>query len=269
MAERFDEFLQRILLYQAPLARPEDVAFFLASYARDALARVDAQATLPAFAELRKALQDALGLKFEGPRGEHLFRSTLVQTLFYGLFSAWVEVARDGNARFEWRAAGWNLHVPFIDTLFRIATPEHLRPLGSEEPLNWAAAALDRVDRTAFFARFELADAVRYFYEPFLAAFDPMLRKALGVWYTPREIVRYMVERVDRVLRSELGLAYGLADESVWILDPCCGTGAYLVEVLDGIARTLREKGDDALIAEDLKRAAMTRVGSKSCLHPM
>jgi hypothetical protein len=261
LAARFAEFLERVLLHQAPLARPEDVACFLASYARDALARVEEKASLPAFAELRNALQEALGLQFEGPKGEHLFRSTLVQTLFYGLFSAWVEVAQAGETNFDWRAAGWTLHVPFVDTLFqRIATPQHLRPLGLEEPLSWAAAALNRVDREAFFTRFEETDAVRYFYEPFLAAFDSELRKQLGVWYTPREIVRYMVERVDQVLRSELGLADGLADPSVWVLDPCCGTGAYLVEVLDRIERTLRAKGEDALIAEDLKQAAMTRI---------
>ncbi|MGH7070790.1 MAG: hypothetical protein ACREFO_12340, partial [Acetobacteraceae bacterium] len=107
LAARFAEFLERVLLHQAPLARPEDVAFFLASYARDALARVEEQANLPAFAELRAALQEALGLKFEGPKGEHLFRSTLVQTLFYGVFSAWVEVAREGRP-FDWHAAGLN-----------------------------------------------------------------------------------------------------------------------------------------------------------------
>ncbi|MGH7056721.1 MAG: N-6 DNA methylase, partial [Acetobacteraceae bacterium] len=260
LGARFSEFLERVLLHQAPLARPEDLAFFLASYARDALARVEEQAHLPAFAALRASLQEALGLAFEGPKGEHLFRSTLVQTLFYGLFSAWVEVARKGG-RFDWHAAGWSLNVPFIDALFqRIATPQYLKPLGLEEPLGWAGAALDRVDRSAFFARFEDADAVRYFYEPFLTAFDPVLRKQLGVWYTPREIVHYMVERVDRVLRDELGVADGLADPSVWVLDPCCGTGAYLVEVLDCIARTLRAKGEDALVAEDLKLAATTRV---------
>ena len=127
-------------------------------------------------------MQEALGLRFEGPKGEHLFRSTLVQTLFYGLFSAWVEVAQDGQANFDWHAAGWTLHVPFVDTLFqRIATPQYLKPLGLEEPLSWAAAALNRVDRAAFFTHFEEADAVRYFYEPFLAAFDPELRKQLGV----------------------------------------------------------------------------------------
>ncbi len=261
LAARFAEFLERVVLHQAPLGRPEEVAFFLASYARDALTRVEEQATLPAFAELRDALQEALGLQFDGLKGEHLFRSTLVQTLFYGLFSAWVESARGGEAVFDWRAAGWSLHVPFVDTLFqRIATPQYLKPLGLEEPLTWAADALNRVDRDAFFARFQETDAVRYFYEPFLKAFDPELRRQLGVWYTPREIVRYMVERVDRVLRTELGIADGLADESVWVLDPCCGTGAYLVDVLDRIARTLREKGEDALMAEDLKKAAMTRV---------
>ena len=260
LATRFAEFLERVLLHQAPLARPEDVAFFLASYARDALARIEAHANLPAFGALRQALQESLGLTFDDTQGEHLFRSTLVQTLFYGLFSAWVEVARAGG-RFDWRAAGWSLHVPFIAELFqRIATPQQLRPLGLEEPLSWAAAALERVDRLAFFANFDQAEAVRYFYEPFLAAFDPELRRAFGVWYTPREIVQYMVERVDRVLRTELGLADGLADPSVWVLDPCCGTGAFLVAVLDRIRRTLLDRGEGALAAEDLKQAAMTRI---------
>ena len=261
LGARFEEFLQRVLLHQSPLTRPEDVAFFLASYARDARARVEERASLPAFAELRAALQEALGLRFEGDKGEHLFRGTLVQTLFYGLFSAWVEVASSGGTAFDWRTAGWSLRVPFVDTLFqRIATPQHLRPLGLEEPLAWAAAALERVDRPAFSARFEETEAVRYFYEPFLAAYDPELRRQFGVWYTPRPIVRYMVERVDQVLRSELGIADGLADENVWVLDPCCGTGAYLVEVLALIHRTLQARGEDALTAEDLKRAATSRI---------
>ena len=69
-----------------------------------------------------------------------------------------------------------------------------------------------------------------------------------------------MVERVDGVLREELGVADGLADSRVYVLDPCCGTGAYLVAVLKRIERTLRAKGEDALVAAELKRAAMERV---------
>ena len=69
-----------------------------------------------------------------------------------------------------------------------------------------------------------------------------------------------MVERVDRVLREELALPDGLADPNVYVLDPCCGTGAYLVGVLNRIAETLRQKGGDALLAQDLKDAAIQRV---------
>ena len=112
----------------------------------------------------------------------------------------------------------------------------------------------------SFFDKFQESHAVQYFYEPFLEAFDPELRKELGVWYTPPEIVKYMVERVDTVLREELNLPDGLANKNVYVLDPCCGTGSYLVEVLDRIHRTLKERGEDALTASDLKEAAQKRV---------
>lgn len=77
--------------------------------------------------------------------------------------------------------------------------------------LDWTAAALDRVDREAFFSRFNQGEAVPYFYEPFLEAFDTNLRKELGVWYTPAEVVCYMVARVDKALKDDLGIADGLA----------------------------------------------------------
>ncbi|OPZ84488.1 MAG: N-6 DNA Methylase [bacterium ADurb.Bin429] len=128
------------------------------------------------------------------------------------------------------------------------------------EVLDWTAGALNRVDRAAFFQKFQDEHAVQYFYEPFLEAFDPELRKELGVWYTPPEIVKYMVARVDRVLREELGIADGLASEDVYVLDPCCGTGAYLVEVLRKIKETLDEAHLGALADLTLKKAATERV---------
>ena len=69
-----------------------------------------------------------------------------------------------------------------------------------------------------------------------------------------------MVSRVDTVLREELNIADGLADPNVFILDPCCGTGSYLAEVLRHIYQTLKAKGTDALLASDLKQAALKRV---------
>ena len=83
------EYLKRVMLSSAPLTDPKDVAWFLASYARTAKARVEA-VDVSALAPVRDALQEALGMKFTGERGEHFFRSTLVQTIFYGVFSAWV-----------------------------------------------------------------------------------------------------------------------------------------------------------------------------------
>jgi hypothetical protein len=263
LGEQFVEFLKRACLHAAPLTNPKDVAWFLASYARDALFRVERQKELD-LQDVRAALEKALGMKFTDQRGEHFFHSTLVQTLFYGVFSAWVRWHKDNpgpQAKFDWRTAEWLLHVPFIKTLYEeVAKPSQLGPLGLVEVLNWTAGVLNRVDRAEFFSRFEDEHAVQYFYEPFLEAYDPQLRKALGVWYTPPEIVKYQVARVDAVLRKELGLTDGFADPKVIVLDPCCGTGAYLVEVLHRIADTLRNKGGGALVASDLKQAAMHRV---------
>ena len=260
--DRLLDFLARALSYNAPLADPQDLAWLLASHAREARARVDNASDLPGLILLREGLERALGLKFEGESGEHFFRATLVQTLFYGVFSAWVLWARQGGTEaFDWRAAAWNLHVPMIASLFeQIATPKRLQPLHLDEVLDWAGGALNRVTREEFFRRFEEEYAVQYFYEPFLKAYDPALRKQLGVWYTPPEIVRYQVARVDAVLREELHLTDGLADPSVLVLDPCCGTGAYLVEVLRWIRQTLHEKGGAALTSAQLKQAVLTRV---------
>jgi hypothetical protein len=263
--ERFVEYLKRVMLHAAPLALPKDVAWFLASYARDAKARIESS-NLPALMTVRSALEEALGLKFEGEKGDHFFRSTLVQTLFYGVFSSWVLWSKNNpptnkRARFNWHEAAWSLHVPMIKALFdQIATPTQLRDLDIVEVLDWTTEVLNRVDRKAFFENFEEGHAVQYFYEPFLQAFDPDLRKELGVWYTPIEIVKYMVARVDTVLREELDIPDGLADPRVYVLDPSCGTGAYLVEVLHKIHETLKAKGEDALAANDVKRAAMDRV---------
>ncbi len=265
LGERFAEYLKRVLLQAAPLNNPKDVAFFLASYARDARSRVEAAQDLPQLAAIRAALEEALGMKFEAEKGEHFFRSTLVQTLFYGVFSAWVLWHKENPRRkndFDWKSAAWTLHVPMIKALFeQVATPTKLGPLALVEVLDWTASALNRVDRSAFFERFVEDHAVQYFYEPFLEAFDPALRKQLGVWYTPPEIVQYQVARVDAALREELDIPDGLADSRVFVLDPCCGTGAYLVEVLRRIEKTLKEeKGEGALAELTLKQAAQNRV---------
>ena len=258
------EYLSRALSHRAALAEPRDLARLLASYARDGLARVEAAGDAPSLNAVRSALEEALGVRFEGEKGAAFFRSTLVQTLFYGVFSAWVLWARQTpppKDRFNWHEAVWHLRAPVIRALFQqLSDPGRLQPLGLVEVLDWTAATLDRVDREAFFAKFNEGEAVPYFYEPFLEEFDPALRKQLGVWYTPAEVVRYMVARVDRALKDDLGIADGLAADNVYVLDPCCGTGAYLAETLKRIAANLKERGLGALTGARVKQAATQRV---------
>ena len=258
------EYLTRVLSHAASLAEPKDVAWLLASYARDGLARVERAGDATSLASLRSALEESLGVKFEGERGVAFFRSTLVQTLFYGVFSAWVLWARQTagpTGTFDWHGAVWHLRAPVLRALFQqISDPGRLQPLGLVEVLDWTAAALNRVDRDDFFAKFGEGEAVPYFYEPFLQAFDPDLRRQLGVWYTPTEVVRYMVARVDKALKDDLGIPDGLASENVFVLDPCCGTGAYLAEVLRRIAANLKGKGLGALTGAHVKQAATQRV---------
>ena len=106
-------------------------------------------------------------------------------------------------------------------------------------------------------------DPVVHFYETFLAAYNPALRKARGVWYTPQPVVNFIVRAVDDLLKTEFNLPQGLADTSkikiktshvtkatadrnsklkeveaeievhkVQILDPATGTGTFLAEVV-------------------------------------
>jgi hypothetical protein len=133
LGRSFGEYLIRALTQTVSLGNPKDVAWFLASYARDALYRVERAGSLPALAQVRQAFEAALGISFQGRKGDHFFRSTLVQTLFYGVFSAWVLWARDhahGGNRFDWRLASWYLKVPMLSALFsQIAQPNRLGPL--------------------------------------------------------------------------------------------------------------------------------------------
>lgn len=263
LGPRFEDFLRRVLLTPAPLASPEDLAWFLASYARDALAQIE-HAKVPGLTDIAANLEAVLGVGFGGDKGRHFFHSTLVQTLFYGVFSAWVLWCR-GNpppgARFAWRDTGDLLHLTMLRVLFHEMTrPTTFFSHFLRDSLDLAEAALNRVERAEFFQRFREHEAVQYFYEPFLEAFDPALRKELGVWYTPDEVVRYMVERCDRSLREDLGIAAGFADPSVQVLDPCCGTGAFLVAVLDRIRRTLEEQGEGALAQAQVAQAVRERI---------
>lgn len=256
------DFIIGVMTRSAPILRPRDLADDLARHAREAKRRLE-RCDNSALAPLKEAMEKALGLHFAGKEGEDFFRSSLVQTLFYGLFSGWM-LWREGKHKpgtFDWKDASEYLALPLIGDLYEeIARPKKLADLHLREPLDWSTASLNRVEEAAFFKNFDQDHAITLFYEPFLQAFDPELRKQLGVWYTPPEIVQYMVGRVDQLLKSELKIEEGLADENVYVLDPCCGTGSYLLEVARKIHQTFLDQGHGDAAAAQTKKALTTRV---------
>lgn len=265
------EIVTRSVTDLAQIGSPADLAKILARQARDA------KDALPAnLKPLRPLLDDyrqALGLAFDidDEKGARFFRSSLVQSIVYALFAAWILWDREAEAEavFEIDDAHKFLPIPFLDALLHdIRHPSRMKHLGLEPHLVRAIATLNRVDRPLFRERmtFPTIDgesaiaAITYFYEPFLEAFDPKLRDDLGVWYTPPEIVRYQVRRVHYLLKTELKRARGLADPEVVVLDPCCGTGAYLLEVARCIAEELNAEGDASAVGLELTNAFQSRI---------
>ena len=87
-----------------------------------------------------------------------------------------------------------------------------------------------------------------YFYEDFLAAYDPDLREKAGAYYTPVEVVRAQVRLIDDLLVNRLGKPLGFADPGVVTLDPAVGTGTYLLGVIEhALGRIKKEQGKGAI----------------------
>jgi len=91
-------------------------------------------------------------------------------------------------------------------------------------------------------------DPVLHFYETFLRAYDPDLRKRRGVFYTPLPVVSYIVRSVDLLLRHRLGRPLGLADSGVRLLDPAAGTMTFVVEASRTAAQTWRQERGGAAV---------------------
>lgn len=211
--------------------------------------------------------------KAEGDKGElhgqfEAFRKVLIesltpaqfadmyaQTLCYGLFAARCNAPAQGFTR-QKAASALPKTNPFLRKLFHtIAGPD------LDERIAWAvdqlAELLARADMAAILADFgkrtRREDPVVHFYETFLAAYDPKMREARGVYYTPEPVVGYIVRSIDAILRRDFGMKEGLAHAKkiklkrpkaqgkgeetfethrLQILDPATGTGTFLYAVI-------------------------------------
>lgn len=191
------------------------------------------------------------------------FADIYAQTIAYGMFAA--RLHDDSPETFSRQEAATLIPRtnPFLRRIFHSIAGYDL-----DERIAWIVDDLATMFRATDMARImedygrggRHDDPMIHFYEDFLSVYDPRLRKAKGVWYTPASVVTFIVRAVDEVLRRDFGLAAGLADHStveremandnyvrgkrgmtqtvrrrfhkVQILDPATGTGTFLAEVV-------------------------------------
>ncbi len=198
------------------------------------------------------------------PKG---FADVYAQTITYGMFAARLHDPTPGNFSRSEAATLIPRTNPFLRKLFQYVAGYDL-----DERISWIVDDLAETFRvtdmpkimSGFGKRTEQNDPIIHFYEDFLSAYDPNLRKSRGVWYTPQAVVNFIVRAVDDILQNEFKLPMGIADTSkitvkqsveqsrdkryadgkkktkveyhrVQILDPATGTGTFLAEVVSRI----------------------------------
>lgn len=193
------------------------------------------------------------------------FADIYAQTIVYGMFTARLYDSTPENFSRQEAAELIPRSNPFLRKIFQSIAVYDL-----DDSIAWIvddiAAMFQYTDAEKIMKNYgsnkRHSDPIVHFYEDFLAEYDPKLRKARGVWYTPAPVVKFIVRSVDEILQQEFGLARGLADDSkvlmdvsweqsrdkrfkdgikhekievprVQILDPATGTGTFLAEVIE------------------------------------
>lgn len=193
------------------------------------------------------------------------FADVYAQTIAYGMFAARLHDPTLPTFSRQEAAELIPKSNPFLRKLFGyIAGPE------LDDRIKWIVDSLADIFLACnveeilrdYGKATKMENPIIHFYETFLSEYDPKLRKARGVWYTPAPVVNFIVRAVDDVLKTEFGLPQGLADTSqtkitldtqnfnnkkqkyetiekdvhkVQILDPATGTGTFLAEVIKHI----------------------------------
>ncbi|UYH54665.1 N-6 DNA methylase [Qipengyuania sp. SS22] len=212
------------------------------------------------------------------------FADIYAETITYGMFAA--RLHDDTLETFSRQEALEKLPKsnPFLRGLFQYVAgydiPDRLRYVVDD--LAEVLRASDPHSLFEDFGKFTARnDPFIHFYETFLAAYNPKKRKSRGVWYTPEPVVDFIVRAVDDVLKTEFGIADGLADTGkvtvdwdtgqtdkkakpvtirkdvhrVQILDPATGTGTFLAKTVQTIADRVKARAPgkwSSYVEEDL-----------------
>ena len=253
--------LKRFLRYPpSALADAERLAVYLAAPCRDLRDGLTAILSDPNIkaTRLRGLLQEFRRCVTDKLSAEQ-FADVFAQTLVYGLFMARLNAPSGEQIDFHSQR-----HIPqnfalvseLVDFLPELQKPDYesIRWIG--EDILAIARAIDvaEIKRSLSFGdEGSDSDPYVYFYERFLTKYDPKLRQARGVYYTPPPVVNFIVRAARDVARRDFGKS-GLADEGVCVLDFAAGTGTFLLE-----AMRLELAGKEKMEREMLARERLTR----------
>lgn len=204
------------------------------------------------------------------------FADVYAQTMVYGLLTA--RIAHPEDFKAEKSLSVIKFDNQFLDAIYSRFRDETDGVIDVDElGLADLAQQLADTDVDELLADFgsdnQRNDPVVYFYEDFLAKYDPQQRKDLGAFYTPKPVVRYIVKSVDDALKS-FGLPLGVADPTTWrsyvashpdiaipdgvspddavvsMVDPANGTGTFLVEWLEQAKRNAGVAGAESALQQ-------------------
>jgi len=194
---------------------------------------------------------------------EKQFADMFAQTLAYGLFAARVHTPPNKDFSREMAVFSLPKTNPFLRQLF-----DEIAGINMPDSIAWAVddivELLKHADMPEVLKDFGKGkakeDPVFHFYETFLAEYDPRLRKSRGVYYTPEPVVSYIVHSVNEILKDKFGKPDGLADPSVLVLDPACGTGTFLYAVIKLIYERVKAKGQYGAWSSYVRQSLLPRI---------
>ena len=200
---------------------------------------------------------------------EEQFADFYAQTIDYGLFIA--RIYDKTPATFTLQEASELIPSinPFLKKIFKQLALAELH-----SGVKWIVEELVEIFKVTDMERIMRnygKDPLVHFYEEFLSEYNPKIREEFGVWYTPKEVVSFIVDAVDTILRTELNVENGLADNrlieykgkethKVQILDPATGTGTFLAVVADKIRE--HYKNQEGLWPEDVVQHIVPRLNA-------
>jgi len=232
--------------------KPKALSAFLAPFCR--LIREE---VLDALKDSRSPVQNLKNeiRKLLFPEADDMqFADEYAQTVMFALLLAQMEGADVLNLSDAYDTLASH-HLLLSRSLQFLTDPQALKEISSS--LSLAQRVIHEIPKTTLKAKKATKDPWLFFYEDFLAAYDPKLRKEAGVYYTPLEVIHCQVRLVDEILNKHLDKEMGFIEPGVVTLDPAVGTGTYLLGIIEhALKRVAAEEGPGAV-----------KSGAKSLVH--